>query len=45
VHSLQVMQELRSARLLFAIGKANVTSSFAEALEKCTVRQPVYVHE
>lgn len=34
VHSAQVMEELRDARLLFAIGKANVTSSFDEALER-----------
>lgn len=34
VHSTQVMEELKNARLLFAIGKANVTDSFAEALER-----------
>ncbi len=34
VHSKQVMEELQTARLLFAIGKANVTDSFAEALER-----------
>lgn len=34
VHSDQVMEELKAARLLFAIGKANVTDSFAEALER-----------
>lgn len=34
VHSTQVMQELKDARLLFAIGKANVTDSFANALER-----------
>jgi SulP family sulfate permease len=37
VNSEQVMQELRSARLLFAIGKANVTSTFEEALQRSTV--------
>ena len=35
VHSLQVMQELRASRLLFTIGKANVTDTFGEALERC----------
>lgn len=35
VHSDQVMRELRDARLLFAIGKANVTYSFEAALERC----------
>lgn len=35
VHSVQVMQELKSARLLFAIGKANVTGTFEDALERC----------
>ena len=34
VHSLQVMKELKNARLLFAIGKANVTDSFEKALER-----------
>jgi SulP family sulfate permease len=34
VHSIQVMEELKSARLLFAIGKANVTATFSEALER-----------
>ena len=34
VHSNQVMKELKDARLLFAIGKSNVTESFTEALEK-----------
>lgn len=34
IHSTQVMEELKNARLLFAIGKANVTGSFAEALER-----------
>jgi len=35
VYSQQVMEELKNARLLFAIGKANVTQSFQEALERC----------
>jgi SulP family sulfate permease len=30
----QVMQELKSARLLFAIGKANVTTTFPAAVER-----------
>jgi sulfate permease, SulP family len=34
VHSQQVMQELKSARLLFAIGKANVTKTFTDAIER-----------
>jgi SulP family sulfate permease len=35
VRSAQVMDELKDAGLLFAVGKANVTSSFEEALERC----------
>jgi sulfate permease, SulP family len=34
VHSGQVRKELQDARLLFAIGKANVTESFPEAISK-----------
>ncbi len=34
VHSEQVMQELKSARLLFAIGKANVTNTLSQAIER-----------
>lgn len=34
VNSAQVMKELQDARLLFAIGKANVTDSFTEAIER-----------
>lgn len=34
VHSRQVMDELRAARLLFAVGKANVTISFEQALKR-----------
>lgn len=37
VESEQVMQELKDARLLFAIGKANVTDSFEKALKRCKV--------
>ena len=35
VDSEQVLKELKDARLLFAIGKANVTDSFEQALERC----------
>ena len=34
VHSGQVMKELKAARLLFSIGKANVTQTFTEALDR-----------
>lgn len=34
VTSAQVMQEMKAARLLFAIGKANVTESFEGALKR-----------
>jgi SulP family sulfate permease len=34
VHSEQVKNELKESRLLFAIGKANVTNTFPEALER-----------
>ncbi len=37
VHSQQVMKELQDARLLFSIGKANVTNSFEEALSRSYV--------
>jgi SulP family sulfate permease len=36
VHSGQVMQELKIARLLFAIGKANVTSTLPEAMKRAS---------
>ena len=36
VHSAQVMQELKNARLLFAIGKANVTITFEKSLKRST---------
>ena len=35
VYSAQVLQELEDTRLLFAIGRANVTDSFEKALERC----------
>lgn len=41
VHSEQVMKELQDARLLFSIGKANVTDSLDKALE----RSRVILHE
>lgn len=34
VHSQQVLKELQDARLLFLIGKANVTKSFEDALSR-----------
>ena len=34
VHSQQVMKELHDARLLFSIGKANVTNTFSKSLER-----------
>ncbi len=34
VTSSQIMEELKNARLLFSIGKANVTTSFKEALDR-----------
>ena len=37
VQSEQVLEELRNARLLFAIGKANVTDTFATALERSNI--------
>jgi SulP family sulfate permease len=35
VHSAKVREELGKARLLFAIGKANVTETFGQTLERC----------
>jgi sulfate permease, SulP family len=35
VHSEQVLKELKDARLLFAIGRANITNTFSEALQRC----------
>ena len=37
VHSEQVMSELRSVRLLFAIGKANVTDTLEAAIARSKV--------
>ena len=37
VHSGQVMEQLKEARLLFTIGKANVTDTFQAALERSEV--------
>jgi SulP family sulfate permease len=37
VHSGQVMEELRKARLVFAIGKANITDTFEEAKQRSKV--------
>jgi SulP family sulfate permease len=34
VHSTQVLKQLQDARILFSIGKANVTGSFEQALER-----------
>jgi SulP family sulfate permease len=34
VHSEQIISELKGARLLFAIGKANVTGTFQEAVDR-----------
>jgi SulP family sulfate permease len=35
VNSTQVRDELKNARLLFAVGKANVTTNFEDALQRC----------
>jgi sulfate permease, SulP family len=37
VHSLQIMQELKKSRLLFSIGKANVTDTFQSAIDRSKV--------
>ena len=37
VSSQQVMHELKESRLLFAIGKANVTTNFKDAIERCQI--------
>jgi SulP family sulfate permease len=34
VHSEQILKELKGARLLFSIGKANITDTFQEAIER-----------
>lgn len=35
ITSKQILDELKTSRLLFAIGKANITNSFSQALERC----------
>ena len=35
INSEQVKKELRDSRLMFAIGKANITETFSAALERC----------
>ncbi|HEY5408834.1 MAG TPA: sulfate permease [Ginsengibacter sp.] len=37
ISSDQVMEQLKKSRLLFAIGKANITNTFEEALKRCRV--------
>jgi SulP family sulfate permease len=37
VHSDQIMEQLKEARLLFAIGKANVTETFQNAIERSKI--------
>jgi SulP family sulfate permease len=37
VHSQQIIKELKDARLLFSIGKANVTDTFQEAIERSKI--------
>jgi sulfate permease, SulP family len=37
VHSVQIMRELKKARLLFSIGKANVTDTFQGAIDRSKV--------
>ncbi|MDO6432221.1 SulP family inorganic anion transporter [Flavitalea sp. BT771] len=37
VHSEQVMEELKEARLVFAIGKANITDTFEDAIQRSKV--------
>jgi SulP family sulfate permease len=37
VHSQQIVKELKDARLLFSIGKANITDTFQEAIERSKV--------
>ena len=37
VDSLQVREELKDARLIFSIGKANVTDTFKEAIERSKI--------
>ncbi len=37
IHSTQIMEELKKARLLFSIGKANVTDTFQQAIDRSYV--------
>ncbi len=37
IHSTQIMEELKKARLLFSIGKANVTDTFQQAIDRSNV--------
>jgi SulP family sulfate permease len=37
VHSVQIIEELKKARLLFSVGKANVTETFQGALDRSIV--------
>jgi SulP family sulfate permease len=37
VHSQQIVKELKEARLLFSIGKSNITDTFHEAIERSKV--------
>jgi sulfate permease, SulP family len=37
VHSAQVLEELKKSRMMFAIGKANITTSMQAALERANV--------
>lgn len=37
VHSEQILAELKGARLLFAIGKANVTGTFQDAIDRSKI--------
>jgi sulfate permease, SulP family len=37
VDSVQIMEELKKARLLFSVGKANVTETFQSAIDRSIV--------
>jgi SulP family sulfate permease len=37
VDSIQIMEELKKSRLLFSIGKANVTDTFQTAIDRSTI--------
>jgi sulfate permease, SulP family len=46
VDSVQVRQELKDARLIFSIGKANVTDTFKEAVDRSkTILQDIAHHQ